>query len=300
MSGEQVVVGVDGTDGAARAAEWAARRAALWGLPLLLVHGLRWPLYEQVHLHQPVDVAGEEAMRQWARDLLDDVARRCRARGAVDVRAEVVPGDPADVLVRAAERAAFVVVGHSDGGGVTSVLLGSTAAQVVQACARPVVVVRAGEGGAGEEDAGEEDAGGGGTRGDAGEARGEGGPVVVGVDGSPIGGRALRFAHEFAERAGVGLLAVHAVADGAVPYRVEEDADLAECARLHPGVRARVEVVPGPPVEVLLAAARTAGLLVVGSHGAGVVRRALFGSVSQSVVDRAACPVAVLPPHAVA
>ncbi|MFC6087926.1 universal stress protein [Saccharothrix lopnurensis] len=308
MSGEQVVVGVDGTDGAARAAEWAARRAALWGLPLLLVHGLRWPLYEQVHLHQPVDVAGEEAMRQWARDLLDDVARRCRARGAVDVRAEVVPGDPADVLVRAAEGAAFVVVGHSDGGGVTSVLLGSTAAQVVQACARPVVVVRAGEGGAGgegageegtgEEGAGEEGAGEGGTPGGAGEARGEGGPVVVGVDGSPIGGRALRFAHEFAERAGVGLLAVHAVADGAVPYRVEEDADLAECARLHPGVRARVEVVPGPPVEVLLAAARTAGLLVVGSHGAGVVRRALFGSVSQSVVDRAACPVAVLPPHA--
>ncbi|GAA1296246.1 universal stress protein [Saccharothrix xinjiangensis] len=276
MSGEQVVVGVDGTDGAARAAEWAARRAVSWGLPLLLVHGLRWPLYEQVHLHQPVDVAGEEAMRQWARDVLDEVARRCRALGAVDVRAEVVPGDPADVLLRLAERAAFLVVGHSGGAGVTSALLGSTAAQVVEAATRPVVVVREGEG------------------------RGGGGPVVVGVDGSPSSGRALRFAHEFAARTGTDVVVVHAVVDGGDPYAAGSDPALAECARRHPGVRSRVEVVPGPAVDVLLRFAGEAGLLVVGSYGTGLVRRALFGSVSHSVVDRAPCPVAVLPPHAAA
>jgi nucleotide-binding universal stress UspA family protein len=275
VSGEQVVVGVDATDGAARAAEWATRRAAAWGLPLLLVHGLRWPLYEQVHLHQPVDVAGEEAMRQWARDLVDGLAERCRGRGAADVRAQVVPGDPADVLLRAAENAAFVVLGGSDGGGVSHALLGSTAAQVVQSCTRPVVVVRDGL------------------------ALGEGGPVVVGVDGSPISGPALRFAHEFAARVGTEVVVVHAVADGAVPHRVEAEPGLADAARRHPGVRSRVEVVPGEPVDVLLDAARDAELLVVGSHGTGLVRRALFGSVSHSVVERSPCPVAVLSPHAV-
>lgn len=274
MSGEQVVVGVDGTDGAARAAEWAARRAVSWGLPLLLLHGLRWPLYEQVHLHQPVDVAGEEAMRQWARDVLDEVVRRCRDSGAADVRAEVVPGDPADVLLRHTGSAAFVVVGHSDGAGVAGALLGSTAAQVVEAATRPVVVVREGA-----------------------EA-GAGGPVVVGVDGSPGSGRAVRFAHEFAERTGAEVVVVHAVAEGGDPYAVGSDPDLAESARRHPGVRSRVEVVPGSAVDVLPRAAAGAGLLVVGSRATGVVRRALFGSVAHSVVDRAPCPVAVLPPHA--
>ncbi|WP_033431721.1 universal stress protein [Saccharothrix syringae] len=272
MSGERVVAGVDGTDAALRAAGWAARQSVAWGLPLRLVHGLRWPLYEQVHLHQPVDVAGEEAMRQWARDVLDEVARRCRAAGAADVRAEVVPGDPADVLAREAEHAAFVVVGHADGGGVTRALLGSTSAQLVQACTRPVVIVRA-------------------------EATAErGGPVVVGVDGSPVDGPAVRFAHEFADRVGAGVVVVHASDEGVHPAGVE--ADLADCARRHPGVRARLEVVTGAPVDALLAAARDARLVVVGSHGAGVVRRALFGSVGHSVVDRATCPVAVLPPHA--
>lgn len=270
MSGERVVVGVDGTEAAARAAEWAARQAVAWGLPLLLVHGLRWPLYEQVHLHQPVDVAGEEAMRQWAVDLLDEVAGRCRARGA-DVRTEVVPGDPADVVVRGAEHAAFAVVGHSAGGGVTHVLLGSTAAQVVQACTRPVVVVRE-------------------------QGTGGHGPVVVGVDGSPIGGRAVRFAHEFAARVGAEVVVVHAAPGGTASYPVASDPDLADCARRHPRVRSRLEVVAGTPVDALLAASRDAALLVVGSHGAGLVRRALFGSVSHSVVDRAPCPVAVLPP----
>ena len=36
-----IVVGVDGSDSARHAAEWAAELASAWGAPLLLVHAVR-------------------------------------------------------------------------------------------------------------------------------------------------------------------------------------------------------------------------------------------------------------------
>ena len=50
-----------------------------------------------------------------------------------------------------------------------------------------------------------------------------------------------------------------------------------------------------PPAEIVeLAEELEAGLVVVGSRGAGGLRRALLGSVSESVVRHAHCPVLVV------
>ncbi len=46
--------------------------------------------------------------------------------------------------------------------------------------------------------------------------------------------------------------------------------------------------------DALLDRARDADLLVVGSHGAGVVRRVLLGSVSRRCTERATMPVVVV------
>jgi nucleotide-binding universal stress UspA family protein len=48
---------------------------------------------------------------------------------------------------------------------------------------------------------------------------------------------------------------------------------------------------------VALAEALHAGLIVMGSRGLGGVRRALMGSVSDSVVRHAHCPVLVVRPE---
>ena len=52
----------------------------------------------------------------------------------------------------------------------------------------------------------------------------------------------------------------------------------------------------GDPVHQLVEASRAASLVVVGTRGRRLVRSRLLGSVSQGVVERAECPVAVVRP----
>ncbi|PSL57408.1 nucleotide-binding universal stress UspA family protein [Saccharothrix carnea] len=291
MLNGDVVVGVDDTGVSERAARWAARQAAILGCGLVLVHVVRWPPGQPLGLRVPVDTV-EDPVAQRTRDAVEGLAERCREATGVAVRTEILPGDPAEVLARVADRAAFVVVGHSDGGGFLRLLSGSTAERLTRTCPWPLVVVR--DGIAVDDRAG--------------------GSVVAGVDDSAAGARALRFAFEFAARQGGEVVVVHATGAAAMTMQPVETSvhavphedrgavgiALAECVRRHPGVVGEVVNAVGSPVDALLAASARAALLVVGNHGKGVVRRALLGSVSHQLVDEAPCPVAVLSPETAA
>jgi len=136
--------------------------------------------------------------------------------------------------------------------------------------------------------------------------------IVVGVDGSDPSIRALRWAARQAEWSGATLEVVTAwsfpehpaplgiVID--VPWPDELIAKarlkLAEVIRdslpaLDPH-RVRAQVIRGNAVPVLLEAAGDADLLVVGSHGGGVMAELLLGSVSDRCVRRASCSVVVV------
>jgi nucleotide-binding universal stress UspA family protein len=56
-----------------------------------------------------------------------------------------------------------------------------------------------------------------------------------------------------------------------------------------------VQSVNGGPARQLLAAARDADMIVVGSRGAGGFARLLMGSVSTQVSHHARCPVVIVP-----
>lgn len=72
------------------------------------------------------------------------------------------------------------------------------------------------------------------------------------------------------------------------------DTAVADAAWSYPDVRVRTVVSIERPADALLEHAEGAGLLVIGSHGRGALRRTLLGSVSHTVLHESPCPVAVL------
>lgn len=130
-----IVVGVDGSDGAAHALEWVATFAADLGAQVTAVHALG--LLE--HLGQysvPAWSHRDEILQllenQWTLPL-KGVPHRCT----------VVDGNPVTALIAAAEDegAELIVVGRRGSGGYPDLLLGSTSEALVQQALRPVVVV---------------------------------------------------------------------------------------------------------------------------------------------------------------
>jgi len=135
--------------------------------------------------------------------------------------------------------------------------------------------------------------------------------VVVGVDGSAVSIRALRWALAEAAARGGSVLAVTAWSwadvegDGAVDLDALEAQTaaalagvVAEAEAAAPGVPVEPQALFGRAIDVLPDAARGADLLVVGSHGRGRMLRALLGSVADACLRARVCPVVVLPADA--
>ena len=141
--------------------------------------------------------------------------------------------------------------------------------------------------------------------------------MLLATDGSAEAGRAAQMAVELSERLDSELHMVH-VAPIPSPYalpesviydpefydrmrdvaghearqRLDEEVKKVESMGEVAGAHARVG---RPDVEILhLADELGVGLIVVGSRGLGPIRRALMGSVSESVVRHAHCPVLVV------
>ncbi|MEW2547460.1 universal stress protein [Streptomyces sp. NPDC047002] len=131
--------------------------------------------------------------------------------------------------------------------------------------------------------------------------------VTVGVDGSQESLSAVEWAAGEAVVRRQALRVVHVWSAAPGPHASPQTADgrralgqsvLREAVRRaearFPGLDVRAEQQPGPAADVLLAAARDADLLVLGSRGLGAVAGFLVGSVALSVVAAAPCPVALV------
>jgi nucleotide-binding universal stress UspA family protein len=142
-----------------------------------------------------------------------------------------------------------------------------------------------------------------------------GGPVVVGVDGSPSSKRALAWAARQAAVTGSELLVVTTwefpTGNGwAPPWPPEFRPDLEAGTRLahdveevlggEPRSTVTKSVVEGHPAVVLTDLSRTASLVVVGSRGHGEFTGMLLGSVSEFLTTHAHCPVVVIRGHGAA
>jgi nucleotide-binding universal stress UspA family protein len=133
--------------------------------------------------------------------------------------------------------------------------------------------------------------------------------IVVGVDGSEPSLNALRWAGKQARMTGATLrvLTTWEVATGTgwvptfpVDYdpqavaRQALDEAVTETLGADPDVAVERIVKEGHAAPVLLAAAKDADLLVVGSHGHGAFAGMLIGSVSEHLVRHAPCAIVIV------
>jgi nucleotide-binding universal stress UspA family protein len=226
----------------------------------------------------------ERNLEERAEAVLDEAVARLGSDPTVE--AVLLQGPAAGTLVERSEGALLLVVGAHGQGGIMPGL-GSIAARCVVWSKVPTVVVPA----------------------DAKPAASA--PVVVGIDGSTGGARALRVALGLAEPdAPVRLVHAWSIPASAafevppIEPTLLEEGGRAVLDQAFAGVprenQARVETVlrPGDPREVLGTEAESASLLVMGSKGHSVLLHKLLGSTVTYLLHQQAAPIVVVPEEA--
>ncbi|MET7763886.1 universal stress protein [Streptomyces sp. NPDC005336] len=286
-----VVVGVDGSDAASDALDWAAGMAGRRGLPLRIVHASLWERYEG---YIPQTAADRPAERLHSETVLATAAERAGRRApAVKVMTDLAADDAVTALLRAGQSAEAMVVGSRGRGEFASLLLGSVGLGIAARAHCPVVVVR----------------------GRPESMRGEMNRVVVGIAERERPGEhepappsaAVAFALREARLRGSELEAVHAWrCAGADDHGAREDhgqhaAELLDealggaAAAGLPPVPVAHRPVEAPARKALLDASAHADLLVVGARRRQGHFGMQLGLVNHAVLHHARCPVAVVP-----
>lgn len=210
-----------------------------------------------------VDVDGTAS----GRDAVEWAMREARRRG---VDFHVLSGQEPEQVLRFAGDAAMIVVGSASLLKMDDLAAGSNAMAVAARARIPVVVVRPGLPDVA-----------------AGPSAGR---VVVGVDGTALSETAIDFTFAEARDLGCGVTLVHAVEHEG--QRSAAETMLAPLTAKADDVR--TVIATGLASQALIEESAGARMLVVGSRGRGGLGGMLLGSVSQAVVHRAHCPVAVV------
>jgi len=275
----ELVVGVDGSDGSRLALRWAVAVAERAGVPVRAVEAWSYPRLSVIS--GAGDLAAPEEMdRRTVEDLEAVIAKEC---GTVPdyVRAQALRGPAAGAFLQAVTPSSVLVLGSRGLGGFTGLLLGSVSRECAEHAPCPVVVVRGDE-----------------------LALAPGALILVGKDGTDGAVAALEWAVNLGRMTGADVATVFAWQ----PRPSEVRPRLAE--RLQSSAHAAVEEwtdevgdeveaieVEGDPRDKLVEVAETrkARLLVVGRGGTGPARRGPMGSVASAVLERNTVPVAVIP-----
>ena len=289
QSPRPVVVGVDGSETSAYAAIWAAEEAERRGATLTLVHALNLPDTAV----PPIEPTGyAQRRRAEGTTLLDKAVTGVRARFPdLMLHVELSDLDPAHTLVELSRTASLVVTGSRGHGGFTGLLLGSVSRKLAAHAHCPAAVVR--------EEAPEPE---------------PSDLVVLGIGREPVPA-AARYAFATARREGVDLVALrfwwpNAMRTGVVGlgsmYAGDPEHDhRAATAEVEQAIRAprdefpdvtvRVTTGEGNAVPVLIDAARSARLVVLGAHRRRGPLSIGPGYVIEGVLAHCPRPVVVVP-----
>ncbi|MET0821990.1 MAG: universal stress protein [Aeromicrobium sp.] len=205
-------------------------------------------------------------------------AKAVVSESAAGLEVEYVMADGAtvNVLKKAAEEAAALVLGSDDVPWFDRFLGGEVSGHLARTAACPVVVVP--------------------ERSVVGAAGG----VVVTVDGDTSAAGPLRYAFEQADARHEALHVLHAAPEATLRQDFQNHhANVAEILagwkELYPDVRVFRSTTDGSPVDACIEATAEASLVVIGRHHGHSVPFAQARPIALTVLRKAQCPVAVVP-----
>jgi nucleotide-binding universal stress UspA family protein len=260
--GNAVVVGVDGSEYALTALEWACHEASVRNAQLEIVHvaGGRHPLHSFLGpAGTPIGGGGEDQVLRAAEVRCSTTGEQAARPTLTKLRPGVGRLSPVTALVEHTRTAQLLVLGARGSSGMRERLLGSTALRCAAWSTCPTVIVREGPSTVGR--------------------------VMVALDDSPAGRRALWWGFHEADLHRADLHVVHVVwppewagysreqLAQAARQMVEFNLEQLPCTPSGRGVRAVTEVVEqeesagADPGAVLIAKSSGADLVVCGSLG---------------------------------
>ena len=273
---KNILFGVDGSPGSETARDVAidlARRldARLEAVHIVDSRMLEFPLVAPqagVIGWNPGAVNGlQQALRTRGETLLRETAAAAEKAG-VPLVTTLEFGHPAQVLTDIQCRTELVVLGRQGEHSKTAPdITGSTMERFIRRAERPCLVTPA--------------------------VFRPIGKILVGVDGSPSAGRALREAIDLANALKIPLVILSVSETESDLPRAQQINLEAHCiARAHDCAAAAVTAVGNPAAAVMEKSAETGcDLIVLGSHGHGWIYDRLIGSVAAHVVARGETPV---------
>jgi nucleotide-binding universal stress UspA family protein len=138
-----IVVGLDGSDGARRALDWAMQEAAVHGAPLTVVavHEVPKSYWGGIPVTGPADESLLAKLRRPAEEMTEAAASALGDGRPATINVQVVSGFVVKELVQASHDADLVVLGSRRVGTFSRLVMGSVSSEVVQHSACPVVIV---------------------------------------------------------------------------------------------------------------------------------------------------------------
>jgi len=138
---ERIVVGVDGSEPAQQALEWAVAEARLRGAGLIVVHAWQQSTAALMSPYAPV-LDDPAVIEESARQTLAESLAAVDVTGLVsEPEPWLVQGATASTLLGVARNGSLLVVGSRGRSGGAGLLLGSVSRQVAQEATVPVVII---------------------------------------------------------------------------------------------------------------------------------------------------------------